>query len=265
MNFIVNYFKGVAIGAGASLPGLSSGVLCVIFGIYDKLLDCVLNFFKDVKNNFKFLLPIGLGGICGIVLFGNFLNVVFERFPLQTKCIFIGLILGSIPSLFKEVHQKQKFKPNYLIFLVLSLALGIFMVWFENFVFISSSDSFSFVYLILAGFFMSVGVIVPGVSSTVILMLLGVYSIYLSAVSTVYLPVLIPMAIGLFIGSLLFMKLTRFLLDNFYAPTFYSIIGFTIGSIFVLFPSISGILDGLIAIFCILLGLLFFQFLEIDY
>lgn len=98
------------------------------------------------------------------------------------------------------------------------------------------------------------GIVVPGVSSTIILMLLGVYSIYLSSVSSLYLPILIPIAIGVLIGGVCFMKLTKFLLDHFYAPTFYSIIGFTVGSIFVLLPTFSSILDIIIGLLCTVLG-----------
>jgi len=88
-------------------------------------------------------------------------------------------------------------------------------------------------------------------------MLMGVYSTYLSSVSYLYFPVLIPMGIGLLIGCLVFMKLTKFLLNHFYAQTFYSIIGFTLGSILVLFPNISFDLSGLIGLLCIVLGMLF--------
>lgn len=108
---------------------------------------------------------------------------------------------------------------------------------------------------------MSIGVVVPGVSNTIILMLLGVYPIYLSSVSSVYLPFLIPLAIGLIIGGLIFMKITRFLLNRFYAQTFYSIIGFTLGSILVLIPEMSFGIETVIFVLCILLGFIIFNFL----
>ena len=73
MKFFKGFLQGILIGAGAILPGISSGVLCVIFGIYENLLNCVLNFFKNIKENFKYLFPIGLGSLIGIVLFGNIL------------------------------------------------------------------------------------------------------------------------------------------------------------------------------------------------
>lgn len=94
------------------------------------------------------------------------------------------------------------------------------------------------------------GIVVPGVSSTIILMLLGVYHVYLSSVSSLYFPVLIPIAIGVVLGGFCFMKLTKFLLERFYAPTFYAIIGFTVGSIFVLLPTFSSCLDAILGSLC---------------
>ena len=111
----------------------------------------------------------------------------------------------------------------------------------------------------IAGFIMSVGIIVPGVSSTIILMLMGVYSTYISSISTLYFPVLIPMGLGLIVGCFIFMKLTDFLLNNFYEKTFYSIIGFSLGSILVLMPDISFDITGIISILCIFLGFLLFS------
>ena len=106
MTFLLNCLKGILIGSGAILPGISSGVLCIIFGIYEKLLDSIIHFFKDIKKNIKFLLPIVIGVAIGVLIFSNFLNYFFINFPIQTKSIFIGLILGSIPSLIKESNKK---------------------------------------------------------------------------------------------------------------------------------------------------------------
>ena len=184
MKFFSNFLKGIAIGSGAILPGISSGVLCVIFGIYEKLLNSILDFFKDVKENTKFLLPIILGTFIGILFFSNLLNYFLYNFPIQTKSIFIGLILGSIPSLFKEVNEKHPFKLRYLLFTILAFAVGLASVFLEKKLSINTSQTFSFFYLIICGFAMSVGVIVPGVSSTIILMRLGVYSVYLSSVAS---------------------------------------------------------------------------------
>lgn len=257
MSFIINCFKGIAIGAGAILPGISSGVLCVVFGIYEKLLDSILGFFTNIKKNFVFLLPIVVGSIIGILCFSNILNYLLYSYPIQTKSTFVGLILTTIPSLMKDINSKKKFRLHYLLYLIIALIVGILTVVLEKKVAVSSATEFNYFYLILCGFLMSVGVIVPGVSSTIILMLLGVYSTYLTSVSSIYLQVLIPMGIGLVIGSIIFMKLTKFLLDKFYAQTFYTIIGFTLGSIFVIWPEFTFDINGLISFLCMMIGPIF--------
>ena len=259
LNFLLNCLKGIFIGSGAILPGISSGVLCIIFGIYEKLLDSILNFFKDIKKNTKFLLPIIIGISIGVLIFSNFLNYFLINFPMQTKSIFIGLILGSIPSLLKQSIKNNQFRPSLLFFLLLSFLIGIFLVVLENYIPNINTTSFSFLYLFLSGFLMSIGVIVPGVSNTIILMLMGVYTIYLNSLSNLYFPVLFPMGLGLILGSFIFMKLTDFLLKNFHEETFFSIIGFSLGSIFVLMPNISFDLNSLISLLCILLGFIIFS------
>ena len=255
MNGFLNVVKGIFIGAGAIVPGVSSGVLCVIFGIYEKLLDAVLNFFKDIKQNIKFLFPIALGVGIGVLLFSNMLNYLLYEFPIQTKSILIGLIIGTIPSLIREVNEKEAFKPQNVMYLLIALAIGIITVVLENRMhIITNVDNMSIMYLVMCGAIMSVGIVVPGVSSTIILMLLGVYSVYLQSVANLYLPVLIPLGIGLILGSIIVMKLTKKLLETYYSQTFYSIIGFTIGSIFVLLPQGMTMIEQVLCVLCIILG-----------
>ena len=255
MNGFLNMIKGIFIGAGAIVPGVSSGVLCVIFGIYEKLLDAVLNFFKDIKHNIKFLFPIALGVGIGVLLFSNILNYFLYEFPVQTKSIFIGLILGTIPSLIKEVNEKETFKPQNVVYLLIALAIGMITVIVENQInIVSNGDKMSIMYLVMCGAIMSIGIVVPGVSSTIILMLLGVYSVYLQSVANLYLPVLIPLGIGLILGSIIVMKITKKLLETHYGKTFYSIIGFTIGSVFVLLPQGMTLLEIVLSVLCVVLG-----------
>lgn len=256
MDFLKNCIRGMAIGVGAIVPGVSSGVICVILGIYEKILEKVLNIFKDFKKSIKFLFPIAIGVVIGAVTFGNILNYLFYQYPLQTKFTFIGLILGCIPLLLKEVNKKKKFKLHYILYLVVSALVGVGMVFLENNIQTTNTTELSFCYLTIAGLIMSIGVVIPGVSSTVILMLMGVYSTYLTAVAQINFNVLIPMGIGLIIGGVICMKLTKILLDKFYIQTFYSIIGFTIGSVLVLYPGFIFDINGLIAVLCFILGFL---------
>lgn len=146
---------------GAILPGISSGVLCVIFGIYEKLLDSVLNFFKDVKNNSKFLLPILIGIGIGIILFGNILRFLFNNFTFPTMFCFIGIIIGGIPSLIKTASKKNKFRLHYLIYTLTTILFTVLLLYIENNISPTVNNATSFLYLVLAGFIMSIGVVVP--------------------------------------------------------------------------------------------------------
>ncbi len=166
-SFFIDSLKGVALGAGAILPGISSGVLCVIFGIYEKLLDSILYFFKDIKKSFRFLLPIFIGIFIGVLIFSNFLQYFLLEFPVQTNSIFIGLILGTIPSLLETLKKEENTsKTNFKYFLAffMCFSIGVGSVLLEN-VFptanIESIENVNFLYLMLSGFLMSVGIVVP--------------------------------------------------------------------------------------------------------
>ena len=193
----------------------------------------------------------------GIILLGNILKYVFYAYPVQTKFMFIGLIIGSVPELLKRANSKKGFKLSYLIYFIFSFSVGVLLVLLEKKLNFSENNinQFSFAYLLISGFFMSAGVIIPGVSSTLILILMGVYDAYLLSVSSLYIPFLLPLGIGLIIGSFICMKLVKFLLDNYYSQTFYCIIGFTLGSIFVLYPGISCLNDAILGALGLLLGL----------
>ncbi len=236
MNFLSSCIKGIVLGAGAILPGISSGVLLVIFGLYETFINRVLNFFKNPKENFCFFFPIVLGCLIGIILSGNLLIYFFKNYEIQTKYCFIGLILGSLPVLFKQANKKSGFRLHYILYLLFSLIFTLILIFIEQTLPFFTASNISFVFLCFSGFLMSIGVVVPGISSSAILMILGVYDMYLGAISTLNFTILLPMGIGLFLGGLLFLKLIYFLLEKSYAPTHYSIIGFVIGSALVLFP-----------------------------
>ena len=166
-----NFLIGILLGAGAILPGISSGVLCVIFGIYDKLINSIFGLLKNFKENFIYILPIALGGIIGIFSVGNILKTLFNTFPIQTNFLFIGLILGSIPMLIKKINSNHSFKLSYLLFSVLTFAIGYILVIIENNINIFNvSNQVSYNFLILSGILMSIGIVIPGISNTLILM-----------------------------------------------------------------------------------------------
>lgn len=255
MKSLSNFIKGIFIGSGAILPGISSGVICIVLGLYEKLLNSVLNFFKDIKKNFNFLFPISSGAIIGIIVFSSIILYCFNLIPSQTKSLFIGLLLGSIYILSKSNITNYN-KSNKLSFFICFL-IGLGLIYLENIIKVDNEyipNTFSFLFLILSGFFMSIGIVVPGVSSTIILMLLGVYNTYLSALTVVNMNVIFPMLIGIGIGSIIFMKIIQILLNKFHSQTISGIIGFSLGSVLILFPGYSFNLESFIGIILLYLG-----------
>jgi len=254
--YLSDFIKGIFIGLGAILPGISSGVICMVVGLYERLLDTILNFFKDIKNNFKFLFPIVSGGIIGIILFSKVILYCFNLIPCQTKSLFIGLLLGSIYILIQSSSKDCITNYDKLSF-ILCFLTGLGLIYLENFINIEynyTSTTFNYLYLILSGFLMSIGIVVPGVSSTVILMLLGIYNPYLTALSTINLSILIPMIIGIGIGSIMFMIIIQIFLNKFYSQTMFGIIGFSLGSVLILFPNYSFNLESFIGLVLLWLG-----------
>lgn len=262
ITFLCNIVKGIILGAGAILPGISSGVLCVILGIYEKLITSVLGLIKDFKTNFKFLLPFFIGGLIGILIFGKFLNFVFIKYPMQSSFAFMGLILGTTPSLIKKTTQNS-FKLHYILYTLVALLFSILLAKYEKNLALSGiAINYSAYYYILCGFLMSIGIIVPGISSTVILMLLGVYQIYLNAISFLDLTILFPLGIGIILGSIIWLKIIQYLLVKYNVQTFFCIIGFVFGSLLIMYPGFNLNYSGLISIALLFLCILISSYFE---
>ncbi len=222
------------------------------FGLYEKIIDSILHFFNDVKNNLKFILPIAFGTFIGIFIFGNLLKLLFNKFCMETSFIFIGLILGSIKLVVKQSNVK-KITLIHILFMLITFSFSIYLVALEDTLNITSYIN-SNSYLIIAGALMSAGIVIPGVSKTVILMMLGLYQTYLSAVSTLNLSILLPIGVGLIIGGTLFLFLINFLFKFVKSYTYFGIIGFILGSIFVIYPGFTFDVHGLISILLLIIS-----------
>ncbi len=217
-----------------------------LFGLYEKLVNSVLSFFKDVKKNFAFLFLICLGVFVGVFLFGNVLKFLFNKYCMPTSFIFIGLILGSIPLVVKQANLR-KVNFSHILCMLLTFSFSLYLVVLENNITNSLNINCNS-YLILAGVITSAGIIIPGVSKTVILMLLGIYEIYISAIASLNLSILIPIGIGFVIGGIIFLFLINFLFKIAKSYTYFAIIGFVLGSVFVIYPGFSFNTQGIISI-----------------
>ena len=218
-----DFFKGMLVGIGGISPGLSGSVLLVILGLYQKVINTIGNFFKDIKNNFKFLLPIVLGAGVGIILFSKIVDYLLGNFEMYTRFAFLGLILGTIPLFYKEV-KKEGFSKKYYINIVVSFIVGIILFTCNKGMFPKIENPNLFQSIIL-GFAVAGSSIVPGVDSAVILSTLGLYELYVSSIANLEMTILIPAGVGLIVGVILISYIMNKLKKNFYTATFSIIFG----------------------------------------
>ena len=250
MSFIYLFLIGILIGTAMIIPGVSGAVIAVVFGVYDKLIASLTNLFKDFKKNMLFLSTLGSGILVGTIWFSNVMMFLYEKCEVATKLSFIGLILGGVPFLIGEVRKNKEEKINIKILfitLLFSLTLWYFSKNLINLTinFNNSSKVINFLLLFLAGFIYSVGKVIPGISSSFLLIIIGMYEFVLSVMAN---PVnalitsfdkILPFILGLIFGVIVLLKLMNFLLDKKFGLTYSIIIGFVIGSIPALIPKFS--------------------------
>lgn len=245
---------GLIIGIGMILPGVSGGVLAVVLGVYEKIIYSINNFKDDIKGNIKFLTPIGLGVVVGAILSANLLKYVFETYYVESCFTFMGLILGCIPFLIRDVKTKDEKGVNYIVLivtLVLSLVLTLVSKNSTGFEATVNGSFASILKFFLAGVFYVMGKVVPGISSSFMLMMIGMYTYFLSMVSNPLaifsenLVEVIALGVGAIVGAIFFIKLMAILLKKYYRITYSIIIGFVVGSVVAIYPdkfSIFGVL-----------------------
>ncbi len=217
------FFKGIVVGLGAVAPGLSGSILLVIFGLYQKVVSTVSHIFKGFKKNILFLLPLFLGIGVGIVVFSKLIAIPLEAFPMQTYYTFLGLILGTIPTLWREV-RKEGFKKRHYAFVGVAFILGFLFFFFNQGLFpeVTEPNFFASVGLGLA---VSAAYLIPGVDSFAILSAFGLYKLWLTSVGNLDFSVLLPAAIGVAIGAISISLIFNKLFSKWYTGTFSVIFG----------------------------------------
>lgn len=243
MNMLRNFLKGLIIGMGAIAPGVSGGAFAIMLGVYDKITDAIGNFYIDFKEKFLFLSTLGLGAVIGIVGFSQVLEFLFNDYEILTKYAFIGLILGSMPSVFKEANKKGQ-KCVYFLPLVMTLGITLMFTLMDKVPApMGSGETLTFVEGLIYGGVIALGTIVPGISSSIILMYAGVYSAVLAAIGSLQWLLLLPLGLGFGITMLLLSKLINYLFKRFYSWTYYAVLGFVLGSITALIPRTNSAID----------------------
>ncbi|NLC43806.1 MAG: DUF368 domain-containing protein [Clostridiales bacterium] len=232
----MDFLKGLAMGIGAIAPGVSGGTLAVIFGLYEKITDAIANLFHEFGKKVKEFFFIGVGGVVGVLGFSHIIGYLFKNYELEVKYLFIGLMVGTFPSLRKQANKKG-FQSYYLIPFTLTLIMAVlFAVLNNNVAEGSSIGRTSFLLFVLYGAVIGFGTIIPGISASFILMYIGSYGVMIEGISRLNLSVLIPAGIGFLITVVGFAKLINMLFEKAYGYTYYAVFGLTIGSILSIFP-----------------------------
>lgn len=237
--WIINILKGIVIGIGGIAPGVSGGAFAVMLGVYDKLTEAIATFYKDFWAKMTFLSSIGIGVGIGIVGFSNVMTFLFAHFETLVKFAFIGLMVGTLPSVFGEAN-KSGFKKRFLVPFTLSFALTVIFAYLDS----KGVDRISVSVLstsgaVFYGGVIALGTIVPGISSSIILMYAGVYEAVLTGISNLDFAMLIPMGFGFGLTVLLLAKIISYMFKKFYGYTYYMVLGFVVGSIVALMPDVN--------------------------
>lgn len=232
--WFIRLLKGTAVGIGAILPGLSGGVLAVIFGLYDHILRFLGNIKKDFLANVRYFIPVGIGAVIGVVIFSVFVEKAFGQYAAQFTCLFIGFVAGTFPSLFKTAGKEGRNGVDWTILIVAAIAIFLLMVvGGANLTQIAPS----FGAWIFSGAMVGLGMIVPGMSPSNFLIYFGLYDKMAAGISAFDFSVIIPLAIGLVVCVLLFAKGVNWLFEHFYSKTYHFILGMVVGSSIAIFPT----------------------------
>ena len=245
---IKSILKGMVIGVANIIPGVSGGTMAVSMGIYDKLIHCVTHILKEFKKSIKFLIPIGIGMVLALIGLSFVIEAAFEHFPAQTNLLFIGLIVGGLPAVTKKI-KGQKIRFGYLVGAILFFALVVGLAAVGEGNGVDADMTFNFINVLKffgVGVIASATMVIPGVSGSMMLMLMGYYQPIIETISTFVkalvafdVPVLlqccgvlVPMGIGIVIGIVVIAKIIEIIFEKFPMYAYWAIIGLIVASPF---------------------------------
>lgn len=253
---IMRLVQGAIIGLGAVLPGISGGVLCVVFGVYKPIMQLLSHPFKAIKKYAKLLIPIVIGIGIGFLAISKLLGFLLNKYPDPSVCLFVGLIAGMLPSLFREAGEKGRSKGSFVslgICFVVVLAILLTL----NVVHVTIVPNFA--WYLFCGFCIALSVIAPGMSFSTLLMPLGLYTPLVEGIGNLDFSVIIPAGIGALVTVILLAKAIDTLMNRHYSVVFHGIIGIVISATIVIIPFKSftvGVKEAVINVICIAAGVI---------
>ncbi|NLX67113.1 MAG: DUF368 domain-containing protein [Bacteroidales bacterium] len=234
-DWFIRLLKGALVGIGFILPGLSGGVLAVIFGIYDPLIRFLANIRKKFMENVLYFLPVGIGAAIGIVLFAVVVEKAFGKYAALFVSLFVGFVAGTFPSLYKTAGQQGRRSSDIGILVVTSIALfALMLVGGQQLTEVTPN----LLVWLGSGLLMGLGLIVPGMSPSNFLIYFGLYDKMAIGIKDFDFAVIIPLIIGFIICVLLFAKLASWLFRRYYSGMYHFILGMVVGSSLAIFPTV---------------------------
>ena len=237
LSWLARVIKGIVIALGFILPGISGGVLAAILGIYERMIGFLAHPFKDFKENVLYFIPVAIGMLLGIGLFSYPIEYLLENYQVFVLWSFAGAIIGTIPSLLKEsTRESDRDKIDLAWFWTTFIISGIGLYALN---FVVGILTPSFLNFILAGSLLALGVLVPGLSPSNLLLILGLYAPMLTGFKTFDLfGTFLPIGIGTGATLIIFSKLMDYALNNYHSRVYHFIIGIVLSStILILIPN----------------------------
>lgn len=234
IDWFIRLVKGIFIGTGFILPGVSGGALAAIFGLYERMIDFMAHIRKNFKTNLLYFIPVMIGMFAGIVLLAYPLDYFLTKHLGPTMWFFIGAIVGTIPSLWKEAGKKGRDTKH--IILMIAVALGAFFLLRSLSFIISGQLAINSFTWMLAGGIIALGVLVPGLSASNLLLYVGMYTAMVESFKALDLGMIVPLVVGGLIVMLLFAKVVDWLFDKAFTGLFHVILGVLIASTLMIVP-----------------------------
>lgn len=231
--FLIKVLQGALIGLGAVLPGISGGVLCVVFGIYKTIMELLADPFRKLKTHVPKLMPIIIGGAIGFLGIAKILSILLDKYPGPSVCLFIGLIGGMLPSLFREAGEQGRSKASYISMVLAMIFIFALLIGLKI---LSIEITPNFGWYIFCGFCLALSVIAPGMSFSTLLMPLGLYEPFVAGIGNFDFSILIPGGIGGLATVILFAKAVDNLFAKHYSVAFHAIVGVVIAATIMIIP-----------------------------
>ncbi len=262
LSWLWRMVKGMIIGTGAILPGISGGVLAVVLGIYRPVMEFLSNPFKSFKKQYKFFIPIVIGFGIGVILLSKLVDWLFRENEVPAVWLFIGLVLGTVPSLYKEAGEHGRNTWSFVAFGISAIIMFVFLDFISGTV--SAAVSPSTLWWFISGMLIGIGLVVPGMSPSSLLIFLGLYQPMSAGIASLDFGVLIPLGIGMAMLVLVLAKPIKYLFDKHYMLMYHIILGIVIASTAVIMPfgNASGFSDILVYVICFIVGVVIAYFME---